>query len=513
MEKIIQKYKELSDRPSDINEHLHTLKKYTEECNTVVEMGVRSIVSTWAFLAGNPKKLISLDLYNPAKFGGNLEEVYDAVKETNIDFSFVENSSLNYELKNCDLLFIDTWHSYLQLKMELNRHHKKVNKYIILHDTVSYSGIDEKSAEEMGSLSDIETNLPKGLNSAIDEFLYHNKDWVIWEKKPNNNGLTILKKIDNQVTTENKFIKKVGLISSFCDNQEKIDTLEKNIKIIKSHGLDVIVISPFNLPENITSKCDYFFITKDNPVLDWPIRSMYSWREVNDNNVKYKMTRTYPDYGYAGLTQIRQLSQIAMNFNYDQFFHMIYDIKIDENVINGFHSNKTNSVYPSKRNDEIWKVGLHYLIFDRKNLEKFVSHINLETYLGVKNGDAFAVLHSIKDELNYIIEETPVEDEIFYYDGIDFFNLSPIENLKFFVESNDENPDTIKILFYDVNDEVEIVLSINGERSQHKLDNFYLIDLGFTKFNMKPVNIEYNGINYDLTEIIENIKHNQLKIS
>jgi SAM-dependent methyltransferase len=308
-------------------------------------------------------------------------------------------------------------------------------------------------------------------------------------------------------------IKKVGLISSFCDNQEKIDVLEKNINIIKSHGLDVIVISPFNLPEKITNKCDYFFITKDNPILDWPIRSMYSWREVNVNDVKYKMTRTYPDYGYAGLTQIKQLSQIALNFNYDQFFHMIYDIKIDENVINGFHSNKTNSVYPSKRNDEIWKVGLHYLIFDRKNLEKFVSHINLETYLGVKNGDAFAVLHSIKDELNYIIEETPVEDEIFYYDGIDFFNLSPIENLKFFVESNDENPGTIKILFYDIEDEIEIVLSINGGQSQHKLDNFYLIDLGFTKFNMKPVSIEYNGINYDLTEIIKNIKHNQLKIS
>jgi len=42
---------------------------------------------------------------------------------------------------------------------------------------------------------------------------------------------------------------KVALISSFCDNQEKMDVLEKNIKIVKSHNLDVIVISPFNLPE------------------------------------------------------------------------------------------------------------------------------------------------------------------------------------------------------------------------------------------------------------------------
>ena len=153
------------------------------------------------------------------------------------------------------------------------------------------------------------------------------------------------------------------------------------------------------------------------------------------------------------------------------------------------------------------------MIFDRKNLEKFVSHINLETYLGVKNGDAFAVLHSIKDELNYIIEETPVEDEIFYYDGIDFFNLSPIDGLKFFIENNDENPDTIKILFYDVNNEVEIGISIDGEQSQYKLHNFYLLNLGFTKFNMKTVSIRHNDIDYDLTEIIRNIKHNQLIIS
>jgi hypothetical protein len=305
---------------------------------------------------------------------------------------------------------------------------------------------------------------------------------------------------------------KVGLISSYCDTQEKIDILEKNINIIKSHGLDVIVISPFNLPKTITNKCDYFFITKDNPILDWPIKSMINWKSLNFNGIDYGMSITLSDYGFAGLNQIKQLSQIALNFNYDQFFHMIYDIKIDENVINGFHSNKTNSVYPSKRGNEIWDVGLHYMIFNKSNLEKFISYINLETYLGVEDGDAFAVLHSIKNELNYIIEGTPVEDEIYYYSGIDFFNLSPIEGLKFFIEKNDENPDTIKIFFYDVKGEVDIELSIGGNQSRHKVYNSYVIDLGFTKFNMKPVYITYNDINYELTEIIKNIKHNKLKI-
>jgi len=56
--------------------------------------------------------------------------------------------------------------------------------------------VDEKSANEMGLLNDVETNLPKGLWPAIEEFLYHNRNWVIVEKKTNNNGLTILKRIN-----------------------------------------------------------------------------------------------------------------------------------------------------------------------------------------------------------------------------------------------------------------------------------------------------------------------------
>ena len=70
-------------------------------------------------------------------------------------------------------------------------------------------------------------------------------------------------------------MKKVALISTYCDNQEKIDVLLKNINIVKSYGLDVIVISPIVLPENIQKQCDYFFLTKDNPVLEWPKKAIF----------------------------------------------------------------------------------------------------------------------------------------------------------------------------------------------------------------------------------------------
>jgi hypothetical protein len=508
MEKIIYKYEQLRNTPSDINEHLPTLKKYTEECDTIVEMGVRSIVSTWAFLAGNPKKLTSLDLYDPTKFGGNLQEVYDAATLTNIDFSFIECDSLIYEMEPCDLLFIDTWHCYLQLKKELTRHHSKVNKYIILHDTVSYANVDEKSADEMGELNNIETNLPKGLYSAVDEFLSQNRNWIIWEKKPNNNGLTILKRIDQQ--DKKSVDNKVVLFSTFCDTKEKIEILEENIKTIKNLGIDVIGISPITLPESTIKLFDYFILTKDNPVLDWPIKSMMAWRDFIDDDKVYRISRTYPDYGFAGLTQVKQLSEFAMNFNYDQFHHMIYDVKIDDNVIEGLKSDKHCSVYSFKRNDSAWLASLHYMIFNRDNLKKFVSKITLDNYLSVKNVDVEEWLRKLKDSIPYTTEPIPVEDKIYFYENFDFFNYSPTEKVKFFIEKKYDDLENIKLFFYDIESEIPIKVRLVDTIIEGTLQNYSIIDLGFNSTNYQNVVIEIDHVEYDITQKIKEVKYNAL---
>jgi hypothetical protein len=50
-----KKYNELCNIPSDINEHLPTLYKYACECDSILELGVRGCVSSWAFLMGKPK--------------------------------------------------------------------------------------------------------------------------------------------------------------------------------------------------------------------------------------------------------------------------------------------------------------------------------------------------------------------------------------------------------------------------------------------------------------------------
>lgn len=308
-------------------------------------------------------------------------------------------------------------------------------------------------------------------------------------------------------------MKKVALISTYCDTQEKIDVLEKNIKNCRTCGLDVMVISPFYLPENIQKQCDYFFLTKDNPVLDWPERAMFAWYEMKLDGKPIVITRTYPDYGWAGLCQVKKLSEIALSLNYDYFYHIIYDLKFDEAVVEGLLSERECDIYPSKRGEVNWEVGLHFMIFNRENLQKFISHILLESYLSIHGGHAFIWLAELRKKFPYNVPAKPVEDEIYYYEGQDFFNASPFNGLKFFIEKNDQKNTTVKLLFYDIKEPKIIILTIGENKYQYEIKGNALIDLGVDKKNIPFVSIWYDGEEKEITEKLKKIKHNTIEVS
>lgn len=189
------KINQLYQTPSDINEHLPTIIKYGQECDHITEMGVRGVLSTWGWLASAPKtKLISYDLHNPSKWGGNIKEVEETAQAYGINFQFIEANVLEIDIEKTDLLFIDTWHHYNQLKCELKRHSSKVRKYICFHDTTSYEHRSEPTTSE--NSFDEELVWDKGLWDAVVEFLDENKDtWRLKERFTNNNGFTVIERI------------------------------------------------------------------------------------------------------------------------------------------------------------------------------------------------------------------------------------------------------------------------------------------------------------------------------
>ena len=98
---------------------------------------------------------------------------------------------MDIEIEETDLLFLDTWHAYKQLKAELELHSPKVRKYIVFHDTTTYGDIDETNYEILGSEWKGEGI---GIWRAIEEFLQSNPEWELIERFTNCNGLTIIGK-------------------------------------------------------------------------------------------------------------------------------------------------------------------------------------------------------------------------------------------------------------------------------------------------------------------------------
>jgi len=306
--------------------------------------------------------------------------------------------------------------------------------------------------------------------------------------------------------------KNLVLISSFCDTDEKVKVIEKNIKKLKENFFDVAIISPIDLPKQITEISDFIFLTKENPVLDWPIHAMFQWKDYYINNELYRISNTYGDYGWSGLLHVKRMGEIFTNYDYDFFCYIIYDTILEDKFLEVMKRGHKGLVYPSKRKNVIWQVGLHLMIFDKKTLKDIIPRINLEDYLSYKDFDAFAFLHNhIVNPLELEIAQEPVEDEIYYYDDYDFFNMSDDKDIKYMISSPYEYVDTLKIFFYSVPENLEIKIITNTNENDYIINNFSIIDLGILKEEVKNVILVYNKKTFNITKKIQSIKNSAIR--
>jgi hypothetical protein len=162
---------------SDINENVHILYELAQECKTVVEFGVRSGVSTRAFLASDVE-LLSFDIELHPK----VRELFLKAQAQGKSVQYIKANVLDIEVEPMDLLFIDTLHTYEQLQKELALHGNKAKRYIAFHDTYTFGLRGEDGRDRQGLLT------------AIIEFLIKNPHWRFRIYKTNNNGFTVLER-------------------------------------------------------------------------------------------------------------------------------------------------------------------------------------------------------------------------------------------------------------------------------------------------------------------------------
>lgn len=198
--RIEEKYTIHCGMSSDINEHLPTLYEYAKLCSHITECGTRDVVSSYAFARGlagrSGARLILVDPYK----SDTLDTFCEMCENSGISTTYYQESDLECPLENTELLFIDTWHIYGQLKRELERWQGYVSRYIVLHDTTVDAELGESlrmghTIEEKIFQSGFEPEeITRGLWPAVEEFIAAHPEWKIKHRYTNNNGLTILER-------------------------------------------------------------------------------------------------------------------------------------------------------------------------------------------------------------------------------------------------------------------------------------------------------------------------------
>lgn len=285
-------------------------------------------------------------------------------------------------------------------------------------------------------------------------------------------------------------MKKIALISSHCDTQEKIDILNSNIKTLKSLNIDTFVISSIK----IDIDCDFLFITKENPILKWTERCTVFWKTLNYYGKMLRFTSFIDDYGWASLYQIKKIMEFASTYDYDIFYFLIYDLNMDEKIIEDINSNIFNIIYPRKdfTTDIIFPSSVHFSIFNKENLKIFSSLLNKEVYKKIQSGVAEDFVHQCVNSMGLQHSNYPVTDLICISN--DLFNQSISEKYEFFLNKDEES--NFKIFLFRTSDELTVY--INDEI--YKISQNQLLETNIPCKNLKLLKIENSEGVIDYTE-------------
>jgi hypothetical protein len=212
-------YQRACHTPGDIWQLLPVLCAYAARCDHVTECVSHMGHSTWALLRGIARgapQRRSADTAPSSSSSSSLRmitvvtaqwpaapmPVVDLARGVGVSYELRYGDDVATLLEETDLLFIDTWHVYAHLKRELERHHARVRRWIVMHDTAidAFHGESIRcradTAEQARRSGYPEAEIRRGVWPAVREFLAaHGDEWRLAQRWNNCNGLAILARI------------------------------------------------------------------------------------------------------------------------------------------------------------------------------------------------------------------------------------------------------------------------------------------------------------------------------
>lgn len=274
---------------------------------------------------------------------------------------------------------------------------------------------------------------------------------------------------------------KIALINTYCDSEEKLDTLREMINEFKSLNVDIFVYSPLKLPEDIENICKFLFYTDENPILRYPVRGQNFWWRYRANNFRYvKLERMTSDYGWASLYQFKKLANFALTYEYDIFYLVIYDVKIDDYIKNVIKNNEVNIIHSRKSlvdERDVFPHSLHFTPLDRETLIKVEKYFDYDKYINTPDKAAEDIAILWEKELGLAVSEKFIYDKIKV--STNLYNFSKDVRYKLYA-NNDKGE--FKFIFRTTKDVNKII--VNDKVFEENIeDNF----LHLTGYNVKEI--------------------------
>lgn len=170
-----------------VRPHLDIICDYASRCRTVTEFGFGSGCVTAALVVSGCKNIHAYDI----QLSATAHLVRETARECGIRLRMYCKDVLKTKISRTDLLFIDTDHWYYQLKSELERHHKRVRRWIIIHST-----------ETFGLMNPFDGR--PGIKAAMYGFMDEHPEWELREHISTGHGMTVLERSGKSRKTKRK---------------------------------------------------------------------------------------------------------------------------------------------------------------------------------------------------------------------------------------------------------------------------------------------------------------------
>ena len=181
---------QLQQKNRAMTPHLETIRAYANRCEVAVEFGVKHGASSSALLmeAGH---VISYDILETPQ-ARQLQRIAGDQWEYRIE------DSVAAIVPPCDLLLVDSLHTYAHCNAELNAHADRVRRYLLFHDVTTFGEVGAEGESGRQSWTYVTgQSVPAehtGIRPAIDFLMIRDPSWRIEARYTHSHGLLVLER-------------------------------------------------------------------------------------------------------------------------------------------------------------------------------------------------------------------------------------------------------------------------------------------------------------------------------